>query len=81
MTAWTRKRASGPLRATVLCSKKVDPRATARNAVKRKIRSALAKLAKENTVHADVVISAKAAIKAVPYSEIEQSLIHVISLP
>ncbi len=60
---WVVERQNGPLRVSVMCSKKVDRRAVIRNKVKRRVREAIRAVLATHDLSLDIVVSAKPQAK------------------
>ncbi len=60
---WAIQKPKGPFRAAILCSKKIDKRAVARNKIKRRIREAIRATLRTRMPTLDIVVSAKASAK------------------
>ena len=76
---WMKDRVSGTFRATVICSKKIDKRATARNLLKRRVREILRKDIAERLEATDTVVSIRLGAKGKTSRELKESLLDVFS--
>jgi len=77
---WALQKPQGPFRAAVLCSKKVDKRATGRNKIKRRIREAIRTTLPSRFPTLDLVVSAKPAVKDLTTSDLRELLSNVFHI-
>ena len=80
-TLWHYKRRQGPFRSFVICSRKVDKRATRRNTLKRRIREILRKEYARFYVASDIIVRVKPAGNGKSTKEFKEAMSHVLYLP
>jgi ribonuclease P protein component len=80
-TLWRYKRRRGPFRSFVICSRKVDKRATRRNTLKRRIREILQKEYTRFYTASDVIVRIKPAGNGKSTKEFREAINHVLYLP
>lgn len=80
MRIWVYNKNQGLFRALVVCSRKVDKRATRRNLLKRRARDILRRFAETRYPMADIIVEIQKEAKNSSYSELKQELFNVLHI-
>ena len=76
---WMKNIPKGAFRATVICSKQIDKRATARNLIKRRVREILRKDIAPLFPSHGIIVNIKTGAKGKTSHELKESLIYVLT--
>src|SRR3989344_1252727 len=77
---WVYNKDRGPFRALIICSRKVDKRATRRNLLRRRVRDILRRDVELNFPKSDIIVEIQAVARNSSYSELKKDILNVLHI-